>query len=69
MYNSASDSYDRVEGFKTVHDHKLELEDRVTLPSDTMRDIKHWWMDQPNIKVSEIIRRVKEASHQVNDKG
>lgn len=34
-----------------------------------MRDIKHWWMDDSNIKVSQIIKRVRDASHQVNEKG
>ena len=70
IFNPASEKYERIDGsWKTVHDHRVELETKCCLAAETMRDIKHWWMDNPNIRVSEIIRRVKENSHQINEKG
>jgi hypothetical protein len=70
IYNQAKDNYQRVEGsWKSVHDHKLELDDKCNLPTETMSDIKKWWMEDPNVKCSTIIKRVKESSHQVNEKG
>ena len=52
-----------------MHDHKLELDDKCNLPTETMRDIRNWWMEDPQIKCTEIIKKVRENSHQVNEKG
>lgn len=70
--NAETGIYERVVpqiGQKIVHDHKLELDDRCGLSQEAMRDIRHWWMDDPTISCSEIIKRVREASHQVNADG
>ena len=70
VYSSNKNQYVRVEGsWKSIHDHKLDLEDECKLPAKTMDDIKKWYMQNPQIKVSQLIKNVKESSHQVNDNG
>jgi len=65
-WNQDTMTYQRVpNSWKSVHDHKLELDDRCVLSNDAMRDIKHWWMDSPTIKCTDIIRKVRESSQQV----
>jgi hypothetical protein len=48
LFNRTRNHYERIENsWKKVHDHRLDLDDRCNLSSETMRDIKHWWMDNP----------------------
>lgn len=42
-----------------MHDHRLEIDERCFLPNVIMKDIKHYVMDNPEIRPSEIIRRIE----------
>ena len=70
IFNEEKNQYERIEGsWKKVHDHRLELDERCMLSNDVMDNIKHWWMDDPNIRCSEIIKRVRDSTHTINDMG
>lgn len=58
MWNEVIGSYERIDCFKMVHDHRIELDERCFLPNQIMRDIKHFVMDMSDIRCSEVIRKV-----------
>lgn len=54
-WNYEKGLYERQEGFKLVHDHRLEIDERCFLNNQIMRDIKHFIMANTDVKPSEII--------------
>jgi hypothetical protein len=58
MWNEVLGCFERIDHFKMVHDHRIELDERCFLPNQLMRDIKHYVMDKPDVQCSEIIRKI-----------
>ncbi|CDW88447.1 protein far1-related sequence 5-like [Stylonychia lemnae] len=58
VWNEMEQRFDRVEQFKYVHDHRLELDERCFLENYILRDIKHYVMDNIDIQVSEVIQKI-----------
>eukprot|EP00347_Sterkiella_histriomuscorum_P015287 403357600 len=50
--------FQRVDKFKYVHDHRLELDERCLIESCILRDIKQLVMDNIEIQVSEVIQKI-----------
>lgn len=57
-WNEKECMFVRVDLFKMVHDHRLELDERCLLPSDILHDIKLLVMDNIHIGVSEVLQKI-----------
>lgn len=61
-WNDQIGLYERLDEFKMVHDHKLEIDDRCFLQPEILQFIKQMVMQDPEIRPSLIMRRLFEQT-------
>lgn len=61
-WNDQIGLYERMDEFKMVHDHKLEIDDRCFLQPELMIFIKEMVMEDPEVRPSLIMRKLFEQT-------
>lgn len=60
-WNDQKSHYERIEGsYKIVHDHKLELDERIFVDNDVIGMIKQLVMLDSEVRPSTVIKKVYE---------